>query len=112
MHSLAIKAREGTEYRGQKKKGGGERHREQGRTEEKRKREGEREKNTENRGNRWGIIKKKNRGKERTSVKKKRDALDFFFGGSSKGFIFSSHCCYCLRKPEEKAKKRTNRLGG
>jgi hypothetical protein len=71
MHFLAIKAREGTEYRGQKKKGGGERHREQGRTEEKRKREGEREKNTENRGNRWGIIKKKKQ-RERTNISEKK----------------------------------------
>jgi hypothetical protein len=40
-------------------------------------------------------------------VKNKRDALNFFFVGSSKSSIFSS---YGLRKQEEKAKKkeRTN----
>jgi hypothetical protein len=44
-------------------------------------------KNIENKGKRRGRIKKK-RGKEGILVKNKRDALNFFFGGSSKSSIF------------------------
>jgi len=88
----------------EKKPGGtGRRDRERPRTEGKERIEEQKKRtrgnwNRKNTGTKQGIYRRRRGEKNEQQWKTKGDALDLFFGGS----IFSSHCCYCLRRNEQK----------